>query len=236
VVVVRARETRRGIVVDAYIPAARVDWLRKKGYSVEVLEEIGASGRVRHAEGRVAAEARLKRGRYGDVLWGGGYLTVDEVEFAMVLAERNHTAEVFEPIALPHLTWENRRCHAFGTGGKRRPAVCFLSGLHGREWGGPDILIYLGMLLLRAYRDGKSIRLGHKVFTPAQVRAIVETLHVVVFPQVNPDGRHFSMERDPWWRKNRRHPRGVGRSALAWTSTATFPSCGALIGISLPIQ
>ena len=32
--VVGARETRRCIVVDAYIPAERVDWLRKKGYGV----------------------------------------------------------------------------------------------------------------------------------------------------------------------------------------------------------
>ena len=30
-------------------------------------------------------------------------------------------------------------------------------------------------------------------FTPAQVRRIVETLDVVIFPQVNPDGRHFSI-------------------------------------------
>lgn len=31
VVVVGARETRRCIVVDAYIPADRVDWLQKRG-------------------------------------------------------------------------------------------------------------------------------------------------------------------------------------------------------------
>jgi murein tripeptide amidase MpaA len=94
----------------------------------------------------------------------------------------------FERIPLPHLTWEKRRCHAFriGTGnGRKRPAVCFLAGVHGREWGGPDILVYLGMILLRAYRDG----VGQKVFTRAQVRAIMETIDVVVFPQVNPDGR-----------------------------------------------
>ena len=201
VVVVGASETRRGIVVDAYIPDERVEWLRKKGYGVEVLEEVEAPGRARQAEGRAAVETRLKRGRYGDVIWGGGYLTVDEVEFAMVLAEKNHPAEVFERVPLPHLTWEKRRCHAFRIGrldGKKRPAICFLAGVHGREWGGPDILIYLGMVLLRAYRDRKSIKLGQKVFTPAQVRAIVETLDVVVFPQVNPDGRHFSMERHSW--------------------------------------
>ena len=226
VVVVGAQETRRGIVVDAYIPAERVDWLRKKGYGVEFLEEIEAPGRARQAEGRAAVEIRLKRGRYGDVIWGGGYLTVDEVEAAIVLGEKNHP-EVFERIPLPHLTWEKRRCHAFRISagdGKKRPAVCFLAGLHGREWGGPDILVYLGMRLLRAYRDGKSIRLGQEVFTPAQVRAIVETLDIVVFPQVNPDGRHFSMERHPWWRKNRRPaPKGRGSKSIGVDVNRNFP-------------
>jgi murein tripeptide amidase MpaA len=226
VVVVGARESRLSIVVDAYIPAERVDWLRKKGYGVELLEEVEAPGRARQIEGRAAAETRLKRGRYGDVIWGGGYLTVDEVEAAIVLGEKNHP-KIFERILLPHLTWEKRRCHAFriGTGDEtKRRTVCFLAGLHGREWGGPDILIYFGMRLLRAYRDGKSIRLGHKVFTPAQVRAIVETLDVVVFPQVNPDGRHFSMERYPLWRKNRRPaPKGRGSKSIGVDINRNFP-------------
>jgi murein tripeptide amidase MpaA len=226
VVVVGAQETRRGIVVDAYIPAERAEWLRKKGYGVSLLEEVEAPGRARQAEGRAAAETRLRRGRYGDVIWGGGYLTVDEVEAAMVLGEKNHP-KVFERIALPHLTWEKRQCHAFRIGtrdDKKRPAVCFLAGAHGREWGGPDILVYLGMRLLRAYRDGKSIRLGHEVFTPAQVREIVETLDLVVFPQVNPDGRHFSMTRSPWWRKNRRPaPKGRGSKSIGVDINRNFP-------------
>jgi carboxypeptidase T len=226
VVVVGARETRRCIVVDAYIPADRVDWLQKKGYGVELLEEIEAPGRERQAEGRAAAETRIRRGRYGDVIWGGGYLSVDEVEAAMVLGEKNHP-KVFERIPLPHLTWEKRRCHAFSigtSGGKKRPAICFLAGVHGREWGGPDILIYLGMRLLRAYRDRTSIMLGHKVFTPAQVRAIVDKLDIVVFPQVNPDGRHFSMERYPLWRKNRRPaPEGRGSKCIGVDVNRNFP-------------
>ncbi len=225
-VVVGVQETRRGIVVDAYIPTERIDWLRKKGYGVKLLEEIDAPARARQAEGRAAAESRLKRGRYGDVIWAGGYLTVDEVEAAMVLGEKNHP-KTFERIALPYRTWEKRQCHAFriGTGvGKKRPTVCFLAGVHGREWGGPDILIYFGMRLLRAYRDKRSIRLGHKVFTPAQVRAIVEKLDVVVFPQVNPDGRHFSMERYPWWRKNRRPPpKGRGSKSIGVDINRNYP-------------
>src|SRR5262245_33814833 len=61
VVVVGAQETRRGIVVDAYIPAERVNWLRKKGYGVTLLEEVEIPGHARQAEGRAAAETRLKR-------------------------------------------------------------------------------------------------------------------------------------------------------------------------------
>src|SRR5262245_53883021 len=44
VVVVGARETCNSIVVDAYIPAERVDWLRKKGYGVQPLEEVETPG------------------------------------------------------------------------------------------------------------------------------------------------------------------------------------------------
>ena len=53
-------------------------------------------------------------------------------------------------------------------------------------------------------------------------------MDVVLFPQVNPDGRRFSMERHPMWRKNRRPaPRGRGpTSASASTSTGTSRSCG----------
>src|SRR5262245_41641872 len=83
-VVVRARQTSRVSTGDPYTPADSVDWLRNKGYGAELLEAIEAPGRARQAEGRVAVETRSKRGRYGDVIWGGGYLTVDEVEAAIV--------------------------------------------------------------------------------------------------------------------------------------------------------
>jgi len=80
------------------------------------------------------------------------------------------------------------------------------------------------MRLLRAYRDGESIRLGHKVFTPAQIRTIVEKLDVIVFPQVNPDGRYFSMERYPWWRKNRRPaPKGRGSKSIGVDINRNYP-------------
>lgn len=226
VVVVGFREDKQGAVVDAYVPAEKIPWLEQHGYGVVRLEAVDAHDRSRQAEGRTAVARRLRRGRYGDIIWGGGYLSADEVEAAMELGERNH-AGYFERIPLPHLTWEKRRCHAFRIGAGRgpgRPAVCLIGGVHGREWGGPDILIYFAIRLLRAYRDRKPIRLGRRSFTAAQVRAIVEGLDIVVIPQVNPDGRRYSMERRPMWRKNRRPaPRGRGSRSVGVDVNRNFP-------------
>ena len=226
VVVVGYREEKRGIVVDAFVPAEKIAWLQRQGYGVTRIEKVDVRDRERQAEGRAAVQTRLKRGRYGDVIWGGGYLTADEIERCMELGVRNH-ADYFERVALPHLTWEKRRCHAVRIGkgsGKRRTAVCFIGGVHGREWGSPDILVYFAMRLLAAYRDGKGIRLGRKAFTAAQIRQIVETRDVIIFPQVNPDGRRFSMERHPMWRKNRRPaPRGRGHQCVGVDLNRNFP-------------
>ena len=226
VIVVGYREDRHGAVVDAYIPAAKLEWLRRNGYGVVPLEAVDAPDRARQGEGRLAVANRLKRGRYGDVIWGGGYLSTDEVEAAMVLGARNHPG-YFERIPLPNLTWEKRRCHAYRIGagsGRRRPTVCFIGGVHGREWGGPDILVYFGMRLLRAYRDRRGVRLGGRAFSAAQIRSIVEGMDVVVLPQVNPDGRRFSMERHPMWRKNRRPaPRGRGPRCIGVDLNRNFP-------------
>src|SRR6476619_7220447 len=231
VVVVGYREDVRGAVVDAYIPSEKVGWLERNGCGVTPLETVDAHDQKRQKEGRTAVASRVKRGRYGDVIWGGGYLTADEVEAAMILGERNH-AGYFERIALPHLTWEKRRVHACrigrtgrnGASRRRRPAVCFVGGVHGREWGSPDILVYFARRLLRAYRDGKGVRLGHRSFTAPQIRRVVEHLDVIVLPQVNPDGRHFSMERHPMWRKNRRPaPRGRGHKSVGVDLNRNFP-------------
>jgi len=202
--------------VDAYVNGDKIDVLKKKGYEVTRLERVDRHDRTRQQEGRRAVERRIKQGRYGDVGWGGGYLTTDEIERALVLGAQNHPG-YFERIPLPHSTWERRRVHAFRIGagnGKNRPAVCFLGGVHGREWGSSDILIYFAIRLLRAYRDRHGFKLGRHEVTAAQVRRLLETVDIVVLPLVNPDGRCFSMNRSAMWRKNRRPaPRGRPKSA-----------------------
>jgi hypothetical protein len=219
-------DPKRGVLVDAYLAPAKMRLLRKHGYGVTRLEEVGSRARQRQAEGRTAAARRLKRGRYGDVIWAGGYLTADEIERAMVLGVEQFKGYV-ERIPLPNRTWEKRRCHALRIGkgrGRRRPAICFIGGMHGREWGSADILIYFAVRLLRAYRDRIGIRVGRRHYTAAQIREIVEKKDVILVPQVNPDGRHFSMQQQPMWRKNRRPPpRGRSARSIGVDLNRNFP-------------
>ncbi|SDD38795.1 Zinc carboxypeptidase [Geodermatophilus telluris] len=145
------------------------------------------------------------------------YLNVAEVETALALAARPENAAFTELTPLPHRTWEGRTCSALRIGAARtaRAGVYLLGGVHAREWGSPDILVNLARLLTDAYRTGTGITQGGASTSAEEVRRIVTTLDVVVLPQVNPDGRHHSMTRDPMWRKNRRpagpgHPRCPG--------------------------
>ena len=46
VVVVGYREDRHGIAVDAYVPAEKVEWLKRQGYGVTRIEEVDAPDRA----------------------------------------------------------------------------------------------------------------------------------------------------------------------------------------------
>src|SRR5690349_2136576 len=58
----------------------------------------------------------------------------------------------------------------------------------------------------RRYLAHQGIEVGNKRFSAADIRKIVSSLDLFVFPQANPDGRQWSMTKDPMWRKNRRPP------------------------------
>ncbi|MFG2281920.1 M14 family zinc carboxypeptidase [Streptomyces asoensis] len=142
------------------------------------------------------------------------YLNVDEVESAVTsLAAAFPAAELIE---LPEPSIEGRACHALriGTGAPgAHDAVVLTGGVHAREWGSCEILVDLAADLLEAHRDGTGLAYGGTGFTAAQVRAVVDGLDVVVFPLVNPDGRHYSQTVDPMWRKNRNPARSGGDPA-----------------------
>lgn len=134
------------------------------------------------------------------------YLNITEVESGLSGLAGVYPA-LTELITLPNTTHEDRTSHALriGIGSvASKDGVLFIGGVHAREWGSCEICLNFATDLLEAYTLGTGLVFGGKSFTTAQVKAIVEDLHVFVFPIVNPDGRRRSQEEDgqSMWRKN----------------------------------
>jgi carboxypeptidase T len=191
-----------------------IEWLHDAGYGIEQhenvndtasegLREVGQGNRFRD-QIEALREAREEESAEPRSAPEASYLNVEEVEAALALATRPTNSDFTELVELPHRTWEGRTCHAIRIhrGPTARVGVYLLGGVHAREWGSPDILINLVRLLTDAYRTGVGITQGGQSFSAAEVRAIVDTLELVIFPQANPDGRHFSTTVEPMWRKN----------------------------------
>ena len=134
------------------------------------------------------------------------YLNVEEVESAISnLASKYQN--VSRLIQLQNTTREGRICHALYIGkqldSNNNNTVLFTGGVHAREWGSPDILVYFAADILEAHADSTGLRYGGKYFNGDEISSIVEGLNILIFPCVNPDGRHHSQASDPMWRRNR---------------------------------
>jgi murein tripeptide amidase MpaA len=114
--------------------------------------------------------------------------------------------DLCQRIELPEHTHEGRTCHALRIAksfDRSKPAALVIGGVHAREWGGPDIVVNFAGDLMRAYTNGKGLKYGKKTFAASEIKTIIETTTVVVFPCVNPDGVEFSHRKTAMWRKNR---------------------------------
>jgi len=133
------------------------------------------------------------------------FLNVTEIESALQGLAAAHPG-ITQLITLPYSTTEGRQSHALAiSGGRSCPdvAILIVSGTHAREWGGPDICVNFAADLLQAYAGGSGLTYGGKSFTAAEISSIVKRTTVIVFPDLNPDGRHFSQTSYAMWRKNR---------------------------------
>lgn len=139
------------------------------------------------------------------------FLKVPEIESALVALNNTYPA-LTQLINLPNTTAEGRTSNALLIRGNAtfdcRPALVFVSGVHAREWGGPDVLVNLATDLLEAYTTNAGLGYGGKSFSASEIRDIVNRTDVVVLPDINPDGRAYSMAAAPdtnqaMWRKNR---------------------------------
>lgn len=139
------------------------------------------------------------------------YLNVQEVETALLTLASAYPS-LCKLITLPLRTHEGRTCHALRIGKKPNTEcdnLLFIGGVHAREWGSCDILVSFAADLLEAYATSTGLQYGGMTFTNDQVRTVIENLNVIIFPDVNPDGRNYSQTQVPLWRKNRNPTAGV---------------------------
>ncbi|WP_109481842.1 M14 family metallopeptidase [Paraburkholderia sp. C35] len=194
-----------GYRVDAHAGDTQIKALEAAGYQVEQREDADAQGKQRQAETRALAAPHAANAL--SVATSNTYLDVDQVEAALAAACAAPNDVFTQRVKLPHPTWEKRTCHALKIGkgsGAKRPGIYFLGGVHAREWGSPDILIHFVQLLANAYITHTPITIGSRTFAAADIKNVIESKDLFVFPQANPDGRHYSMTTESMWRKNRR--------------------------------
>ena len=137
------------------------------------------------------------------------YLNVGEIESALEALAASYP-DRSQLIALPNPTPEGRQSHALRigpAGADGTATVVVIGGMHAREWVPPDALVYLSADLLEAHSLGTGLRYGGQSFSATEIGDLVEEGLVVLFPCVNPDGRHHSQTAAPMWRKNRRKVR-----------------------------
>jgi len=86
-------------------------------------------------------------------------------------------------------------------------------GVHGHEWVPPGAVLSFAKTLLNAYHGGTGITIGGLAVPDAEIKKVVEDIHIYVAPVVNPDGYDHSLATltpipVPYWeitgRKNRR--------------------------------
>lgn len=133
------------------------------------------------------------------------YMNVDEIASAMTALARQYPASCTQ-IVLPHRSHEGRSISALrlGTLPIDQGDVMLITGsAHAREWGGADTCISLAADLLEAHANKTGLVYGNKTFTRGEVASIITGLHLVILPDVNPDGRAWSQGHDRMWRRNR---------------------------------
>ncbi|KAF2500312.1 Zn-dependent exopeptidase [Lophium mytilinum] len=119
-------------------------------------------------------------------------------------------------ITLPYKTFNGATQSAayVGAGSDKSKYHLYLSaGVHARERGGPDQLIYWISDLLAANSSGSGLSYGKKTYTNAQVKSVLSA-GIVFFPLVNPDGVTYDQSSGSLWRKNRNTKSGSSGSSV----------------------
>lgn len=133
-------------------------------------------------------------------------LSVKEVDSALKGLANVYPDQVklFKP---PFETYEGRDFPAAVVGDN--PRVFIMSGIHARERGGPDAVIYFLSDLLAASKAGTGVSYAGKEYTAEDVQTALSA-GIVVVPLTNPDGVNWDQTTDTCWRKNRNPESSTG--------------------------
>lgn len=126
-------------------------------------------------------------------------LTPEEITSGLkALAKQYKDVTFFDA---PHQTYENRTVSGIKIGAGE-PRVYLEGGIHARERGGPDHMLYFLADLLHARDHGTGVKFGGKSYTHDQVMTALSA-GIISMPMINPDGVAYDQKTAKCWRKNR---------------------------------
>lgn len=192
----------------AYVTHAELDALRQENLPLEI--EVMSDGLAdeRRAAQTVGQGDRFANGRIPPRGLGthprqdlGGIMNPDEINSAIDGLVNEYGIPTFDT---PYPTADGSGGRGGHVGGVNPDDyhVYFTAGVHARERGGPDNLIYFIADLLYAWKNGVGIQYGSVGYSNAQALKALST-GIVFFPLVNPDGVRWDQQTDSLWRKNR---------------------------------
>ncbi len=193
----------------ALVSKVELEQLRKKDLDVRQLFDQTSEDRT--AKATIGKGDRFKGGRIPPQGVGsrpnlrdddlGPIMNVGEINSAVQGLVNEYGIPTFD---VPNATSEGSGGKGGMTGPIKRDAyhVYFIAGVHARERGGPDNLIYFIADLLFAQKHATGLTYGSKVYSNADVIKALNT-GIVFFPLVNPDGVRYDQKTDSLWRKNR---------------------------------
>lgn len=181
----------------------RVEMLHNLNKRQEATAPIGKGDRFKGGKIAPRGLGTRKPKEYA-AFQSAGILNADEVYTAMKGLEKEYGLTLFTP---PHKTFEGNKL----LGGvankaqkikKDKQYIYFTSGIHARERGGPDNLIYFISDLLYANEHRIGLTYGNKTFSNKDVKTALGA-GIVFIPMTNPDGVRYDQANSNLWRKNR---------------------------------
>lgn len=179
----------------------RIDTLHSLQARQATTAPIGQGDRFKN--GRIAPRGLGSR-KPGEQSNLGGILNVGEVYSALKGLAKEYGIETF---TAPYKTYEGQSVFG-GVANKAEKTktdkqyVYLTSGIHARERGGPDNLIYFISDLLYANRHRIGLTYGNRTYTNKDVKRALST-GIVFIPLLNPDGVRYDQATNSLWRKNR---------------------------------